>query len=577
MKGIHVAKDLSVPLDAVSRPWAFVGIRGSGKTYAASSLAERFLDLQAQVVILDPIGNWYGLRLDRTGRKPSRFAIPILGGLHGDVPIEPQAGGLVADFIVDTGSSAILDVSQLRKEQRKHFATDFAEQLFHRKKSHRSPLHLAIEESQVFIPQQGKGQERMLGAFEDLVRLGRNFGIGVSMITQRPQSVNKEVLNQAEPLVVFQLVGKHERDAVKGWMQHVGADLDAAMAKLAGLQEGDCYFWSPAWLRTFQSTRFLAKETFDASSTPELGDGTKAAGKLAPVDLASLQTSMASIIEKKKADDPAELRKTIAELRKQLDAKNPATTPALKVDQQAIDRAVKKALEAAGRAHRRAYQSLRAKYVRIQEIAKEPVPEYSPPEIVPETTLIVPQKAQSVPRPVSIEPRIGRAAEPVEGITRPEQRILDAIAWMNSIGVDPPSNEAVAFMAGYSPTSSSYANPRGSLRSKGLIDYPSSGCLRLTEAGASSANHPEEAPTGEELRARVLSKLNEPQRRILRPLIDSWPDPLSNEDVAARAKYSATSSSYANPRGSLRTLGLVEYPNSGFVRAADLLFPGRHT
>jgi DNA helicase HerA-like ATPase len=36
----------------------------------------------------------------------------------------------------------------------------------------------------------------MLGAIEDIVRLGRNFGIGVSMISQRPQSINTEVRNR---------------------------------------------------------------------------------------------------------------------------------------------------------------------------------------------------------------------------------------------------------------------------------------------------------------------------------------------------------------------------------------------
>jgi DNA helicase HerA-like ATPase len=47
----------------------------------------------------------------------------------------------------------------------------------------------------------------MVGIYEEIIRLGRNYGIGVSMITQRPQSVNKEVLNQTECLFVGQVNG----------------------------------------------------------------------------------------------------------------------------------------------------------------------------------------------------------------------------------------------------------------------------------------------------------------------------------------------------------------------------------
>ncbi|QDT54619.1 AAA-like domain protein [Caulifigura coniformis] len=573
MKQLAIAKNLSVPLDAISRPWAFLGIRGSGKTYAAGKLVETMLDAKAQVVILDPIGNWYGLRLDRTGKKPSRFAIPIIGGLHGDVPIEPQAGGLVADFVVDTGSSVVLDVSQLRKEQRKHFATDFAEQLFHRKKAHRSPLHLAIEESQVFIPQMGKGQERMLGAFEDLVRLGRNFGIGVSMITQRPQSVNKEVLNQAEPLVVFQLVGKHERDAVKGWMQHVGADLDDAMAKLAGLQEGDCYFWSPAWLRTFQPTRFLEKNSFDGSSTPGIGEAT-ASRKLAAVDLGALQKSMATVIEKKKADDPAELRKTIAQLQKQLAVKVPAG--AMKSDQAAIDRAVKKAVHESDKWWSAEAGKLLNKINRIKgvlgdggldaipvrpalQLATEPAMVPAPPEL-----LAAVERRHSAPRSTGDD-----------GLTGPEQRILDALAWLESIGVKQPANSTVAFIADYSPTTSSYKNAKGALRTKGLIEYLPGGCLSLTDDGVAAAVHPTEIHTDNQLRERILSRLPGPEQKILTVLIEAYPVSVSYAALADATAYSSTTSSFKNARGALRSLGFATYPAAGEVRAADLLFPGR--
>lgn len=131
-----LSKDLELPTSAVTEKLAFIGRTGSGKTYAAQKLAEEMAGAGAQFVVLDPVGNWWGLRLAADGKKPG-INIPVFGGLHGDVPLEPTSGKLVADLITERGISAILDVSMMRKGQRKDFATEFAEELFHNQKSRR--------------------------------------------------------------------------------------------------------------------------------------------------------------------------------------------------------------------------------------------------------------------------------------------------------------------------------------------------------------------------------------------------------------------------------------------------------
>jgi hypothetical protein len=100
----------------------------------------------------------------------------------------------------------------------------------------------------------------MLGAFESIVRLGRNYGIGASLITQRPQSVNKEVLSQVECLCVLQVNGTHERKALEEWVQEAGADRKL-VGELPGLERGEGYVWSPSWLRIFQRVHFAKKTT----------------------------------------------------------------------------------------------------------------------------------------------------------------------------------------------------------------------------------------------------------------------------------------------------------------------------
>lgn len=323
-KQINIAKGIHFPIDAVTQKMAFIGRTGSGKTYGATKMAEEFLTAGVQIVVLDPVGVWHGLRTKADG-KGKGFAIPIFGGLHADVPINPQSGKLIADLIVDENLCAILDVSQFETDADKaRFASDFAAQLFLRKKAKPSPVHLFMEEAQEFIPQNPqKGEEKMLHNFQRIWKLGRNFGIGGSIISQRPQEVNKKALNQTEVLFAFQITGPHERKAIVDWIQDKGLDKHSIEDDLAGLAVGQCFLWSPQWLKLLKKIAILPKQTFDASSTPTMGKAV-ATRTLAPVDINFLRTALSSAITDAKQNDPVELRKEITMLKKEL-AKKPTT------------------------------------------------------------------------------------------------------------------------------------------------------------------------------------------------------------------------------------------------------------
>jgi uncharacterized protein len=76
-----------------------------------------------------------------------------------------------------------------------------------------------------------------------------------------------------------------------------------------------------------------------------------------------------------------------------------------------------------------------------------------------------------------------------------------------------------------------------------------------------------------DLHSAWLGLVTNPQARILETLINTRPEAMSKADLARVVDVSESSGSFANNLGRLRTLGVVEYPNRGFVRAADVLFP----
>lgn len=551
-------KAFTLPADAATETFAFIGRKGTGKTYASGVLVEQLIEAGVQVIILDSVGNWWGLRFASDGKTPG-IDIPILGGLRGDIPLEQEGGALIADTVVETGRSMILDVSQFSKSARQRFATAFAEQLWQRKKgeTHPSPVHLVIEESQLIVPEQvGKDQARMVGAYEEIIRLGRNYGVGVTMITQRPQSVNKEVLNLTECLVVGQVNGPHERKALTQWIAHQGLDRNLAN-ELPSLKRGTMYVWSPSWLDVLERVQIAAKWTFDSTATPKPG-AARVRRDPKPIDLKDLQERMRDAIERKKADDPKELRREIADLKRRLAAQKPAET---KIETRVVEKPVLTDKQVS------ALVTAAAKLAEIAEkitVTAKPVREFKSPQavtaLVKKPTHVITKNV--ITRPVRPEPSTNG------DITGPERRILNALAWWRAAGIERPSREQVAFVARYTPSSGGFNNPLGALRTKGYVDYPMAGTVALTADGTAHAEQPDAAVDRDALLAAVRSILPGPELRILDALLELG-GPVSREDLAGKSSYVASSGGFNNPLGRLRTLGIVDYPQPGMVDLSE--------
>lgn len=576
MKTLQISSTLTFPLDVVTQTLACIGRRGAGKTYLAQMIAEQMLDAEAQIVAIDAVGNWFGLRVGADGKSKGKD-IFIAGGEHGDVPILPESGARFARLVVEKHIPMILDVSGFRQGERKRFAADFGEEFFHLKKTQKSAVHLFIEEAQLFVPQRvGPEEARMLGAFENIIRLGRNYGVGSTMISQRPQSVNKEVLSQVECLCVLQVNGTHERKALEEWVQEAGADRKL-VGELPGLGRGEGYVWSPSWLKIFQRVKFGHKTTFDASATPEVGKTARAA-TLTSMDVATLQADLQEIIAKSDADNPAILRRRIAELERQLRAK-PAVSQA--PDPKEIEERVKAEVENAVSAMRSHVEdAVRERMHACAAALTEQIDEFNK-HAENARDLIRPMTSQEQQKYLTGNGAKSQAAyaPPVTtapgSLSAPEQRILDAIAWLEDIGVAPAKQPAVAFLAGYTYGAGSYNNARGRLNQGGMVAYLAGNRIQLTNKGRAHANSPGRPGSNEELHARIMAKLPGPEQRLLDPLLKAWPRTLGNATLAERSGYTAGAGSFNNARGRLRSLGLIDYPQPGVCVARNLLFEAK--
>lgn len=590
---LRLADDLTLPVEAATQTFLIVGKRGSGKTSTAVRLAEQLIKADVPIVVIDPVDRWYGLKASRDGKGPG-LSVYVFGGEHADLPLEPGAGTVIADTLVEHRLSAVLSVKHLSGRERGQFVSDLAGRLFQRNKE---PLHLFLEEAHEVAPQQPfKGEEEMLGRVTRLWKLGRSSGLGGSAITQRPASLSKNITTQAEILIVHRMIGPQDVAAVREWIKYHG-ERDDILSELATLKTGEAFIWAPDFPEGkpigLKRVSILDRETFDSSATPKVGQRAAEPKALAPVDLDKLRTRMAATIEKAKAEDPKELRRRIAELQKQVaDAQRsvvapPTPTMETRVEVPVLKDAQVKRLERlvarmAVDLERveHCYELLQGGNAELRAAAAEiaaTVRAKLAPSVLERTHGMGPARPTSpstsgviTTMPPRRAPRTPAAT--VDGITPAKQRILNALAFLEGIGLAQADKTQLALMADAAPSSGAYFNNLGALRTAALITYPRPGTVALTPAGHTVADPGTAPATTEELQAVIRAKLTPAKWRLLEVLIGVYPKPLAKDELAARAGARETSGAYFNNLGSLRSLRLLDYPSPGQVVACPVLF-----
>ncbi|MGH8027224.1 MAG: ATP-binding protein [Pseudoxanthomonas sp.] len=525
---------------------------GAGKSWLLRRLLEQTAP-RVQQLIIDPEGEFSTLR--------EKFDYVIAAPHDGDAVATPKTAALLARRLLETGVSAVLDIYDLKAHDRQLFVKRFLEALINAPRALWHPVMVVVDEAHTFAPQNGSAEA--LSAVIDIATRGRKRGQCLVLATQRLSKLHKdaaaEMLNKA--------IGRTGLDVdVKRAADELGLTAREGTEQLRNLKPGDFFVYGPAFSSVVKRITVGAVQT----THPKAGDRLMQAP---PAPSKRVLQSLAKLADlQKEADVEAQtleqLQTTNADLRRKLTAaeKRAAGTgiPEAEV-QQRIAEAVKASPAAGNYSGNNLSSEMRKTMRQITEHASKIFALADPATKEPGDTFQLP-KAAAPTR--ALAPAPGPVAG---GLTGPEQRILDAIAWMNAIGVAQPEQTAVAFMAGYTVGGGAWNNPRGSLRTKGLIEYQGQQ-LSLTDAGRGYANAPTVAPGVDALHEAIKTRLPGPETKLLTVLLAAYPAALSNDELAERAGYAPKGGAYNNPRGRLRSLGLIEY-QAGQVRARDILFP----
>jgi acetolactate synthase small subunit len=329
--------------------------------------------------------------------------------------------------------------------------------------------------------------------------------------------------------------------------------------------------------------KIAKKKTADVSSTPKPGMKAVEPQELKPVELEELRAKMAATIERAKAEDPRELQKELADVKRRLANMVQREEAALKLQQKAADSKPEKPTEPVLTTKEREQLAAAQQYIstglemrlnaglsKLQTsidtavaIARQLAPIVVKADYAfmqkPEPNM---HKAAAIfpPRAVApVAPR-GEGARIGEG----ELKVLTAIAQHRDAGV---TREQITVLTGFKRSTRDAYVQR--LKAKGLVDVSSTALTATAVGFAALGSDFEPLPKGEALRGYWLQRLPEGERKVFECAVAAYPQSVSREFISQVTEYKRSTRDAYLQR--LKTRRLLDTDGSGIV-ASPLLF-----
>jgi hypothetical protein len=313
---------LCFPEEVLNQHLVVLGKTGAGKSSALRHVVEHLLDAEKRVCIIDPKGDWWGLKSSADG-KSAGFPVIAFGDFKNpqasDVPVNPQSGKHVAELITSGNRPCVIGFRGWMPGQMADFWIDFASTLFN---TITGELYVVVDEVHNFAPK-GKILDPKAGKVihwtNRLLSEGRGLGMVFLIASQRPQKVHNDTLTCCETLVAMRVVHKADRDAIEDWIKGCGDGTHGKelLNNVAGMARGEAYVWSPEIAFGPERLKFPMFHTFDSFAPPQLQKKVSQSG-WSEVNLDEVKLKLATVIEETKANDPKELKKRIHDLEQKI-------------------------------------------------------------------------------------------------------------------------------------------------------------------------------------------------------------------------------------------------------------------
>lgn len=517
---------------------------GGGKSWTIRRILEQSHG-KVQQIVIDPEGEFGTLR--------EQFDY-VLAGKGGDTIAEPHIAGKLAERLLETKVSAIIDLYELHPQERKAFVRLFFSAMINAPKKLWHPVMVVLDEAHKFAPETEKSEA--LEAVVDMASRGRKRGFCLIPATQRPAKLSKDVMAECNN----KLIGRASMDIDrKRSGEELGFTSKDEFLSLRDLEPGEFYAFGPAISREVRKVRIGGTLT----QHPRGGMRARAVKLAKPSariravleqlsDLPKEAAEEANTIQALKIEN-VKLKQEIAHCKKEpkVATQEIARFEAMKRENEAMFDALKH-LEPTRRAlteiARIADDALRRKINPLAVIKTRLEPKPSQPIAAAEV-----QKGQ----PVYMQN--GRAyptsGEPV--VFGKSERVIYSFLFANPGKTF--TKVQIAVMTGYSVTSGGFNNSLSKLRTAGLIQGTNE--IKLWRADTSLATEAQDEYSID-LWGKKLPKC---EREVFNFLRQYPGAAFAKTEIGERLGYSPTSGGFNNSLSRLNSLQLIKRFSDGTI------------
>ncbi len=225
--------DLELDLDCLMRTRLLVtAASGGGKSYALRRILEQ-THQKVQQIVIDPEGELVTLA--------QKFDYLVLSADSEETPLRCATAGQLAQKLWKSGHSVILCLDAMEVEDMQGFVANFLRGLMATRKQDWHPLILAIDEAQLWAPQQDRSEAKK--PMVDVAARGRKRGICPVVATQRLSMLHKGVVAQLQN----HMIGLTTLDNdVERAAELLGIKQAKAAETLRDLESGEFLVYGPA-------------------------------------------------------------------------------------------------------------------------------------------------------------------------------------------------------------------------------------------------------------------------------------------------------------------------------------------
>lgn len=507
---------------------------GGGKSYALRRLLEQTAP-HVQQLIIDPEGEFSTLR--------EKHDYIIAAPKGGDAVANPKTAALLARRLLETGVSAVLDIYELRADERQRFVRLFVDALVNAPRDLWKPVMVVLDEAHIFCPQNGSAEASQ--SVIDIATRGRKRGQCLVLATQRLAKLHKdtaaEMLNKLIGLTVLDVDVKRAGD-------DLGLSAKDAMTALRKLHPGSFFAFGPALSNDITQIRVGVVET----SHPKAGDRLL---KAPPAPSPRIRAQLAKLADLQK--DAEQEAKTIDELKAEIarlkrEAKKPV------VDEAEIERRVRAAVAVVEKKTAELRQRLQkiAQLVAIEDIAGPELSISLEPKVIPHAEYKPANAANGVRKEPS-ELRSGAV------------RILRELAARHPAGYSKPQ---VGALTKFSHKGGTFQTYLSDLRRSAYIEERD-GLIYATVAGVETfGERPPSPATHAEVMAQWERALRAGAYKMLVAVVDAGDSGLHRANLADMVNMTAAGGTFNTYLSDLRRNGLISEQGKRLV-ANDILFP----